>query len=169
MMQELLGVVVRLSVMYVYALALLRLTGKRTLGDLSAQDFITTLIVGDLFDNIFWGTAPLAHGLLAISILVMLDVATAAAAWRFRPVRVWLNGVEPTLVVKGARFQRKGLEAERTPEDEVRSMLREKGEENLSDVREAYWESSGRLSVLKKEIAKPAQKSDLDRLKKMAP
>lgn len=166
MINELLGVVVRLSVMYLYVLALFRLTGKRTFGNLSGQDFITTLIVGDLLDNIFWGTVPLAHGLLAASMIAMLNVLRALAAFRFRPVRVWLIGAEPVLAVKNGRFQRGGMASERTSEDVVRSSLRELGEENLAEVREAYWESSGQLSLLKKEDSKPAQKSDLDRLRK---
>jgi uncharacterized membrane protein YcaP (DUF421 family) len=169
MTQELLGVAVRLSVMYLYALAVMRLTGKRTLGNLSTQDFITTLIVGDLFDDIFWGTAPLGNGLLAISMIAMLQIATEALAFQFRPVRVWLTGTEPVLVVKNGRFQRKGMDSQRSPEDDIRSGLRDVGEENLSEVREAYWEPNGQLSVLKKEDAKPAQKSDAERLRKMLP
>ncbi len=164
-MEALLGVFVRLSVMYVYALAMLRLTGKRSLGALSALDFITTLIVGDLFDNIFWGTTPLANGLLAISVLTFLHVFTSALGFYFRPVRVWLQGSQPVLVVKNSRFDRKGLASERTSEAEVYSSLRELGEENLTEVREAFWEPNGRMSVLKKAEAKNAQKKDVDRLR----
>jgi uncharacterized membrane protein YcaP (DUF421 family) len=166
MIEELLGVVVRLSVMYLYVLTLFQLTGKRTFGDLSAQDFITTLIIGDLLDNIFWGTVPLAHGLLAASMIAILHSFTALMTYRFRPLRVWLTGSNPVLVVKNGRFQRGGMASERTSEDVVRSSLRELGEENLSEVREACWESNGQLSLLKKEDTKPAQKSDLERLRK---
>lgn len=165
-MQELLGLVVRLSVMYLYVLALFRLTGKRTFGNLSAQDFITTLIIGDLFDNIFWGTVPLAHGLFAASMVAILHVVTGLVTFRFRPVRLWLTGAQPVLVVKNGRFQRSGMAAERTSDEAVRSSLRELGEENLTQVREAFWESNGHLSVMKKDEAKPAQKKDLDRLRK---
>lgn len=164
-MDELLGVFVRLSVMYVYALATMRLTGKRSLGGLSAQDFITTLIVGDLFDNIFWGSTPLANGLLAISVLAFLHVLTSALGFYLRPVRVWLHGSQPVMVVKNARFDRKGMVSQRTSEAEVYSNLRELGEENLTEVREAYWEPNGRMSLLKKAEAKDAQKKDAHRLR----
>ena len=167
MMNELLGVAVRLSVMYLYALTVMRLTGKRTLGNLSVQDFITTLIIGDLFDDIFWGTAPLANGLLAISMIATLQIFTEVLAFQFRPVRIWLTGAEPVLVVKNGRFQRSGMDSQRSPEEDIRSSLRELGEENLSEIREATWEPNGHLSVLKSEDAKPAQKSDADRLGKL--
>jgi len=162
-MNEFLAIILRLSIMYLYALAVIRLTGKRTIGNLSAQDFITALIVGDLFDNIFWGTSPMANGLLAISVITGLHVLTGVAAFYSRTVRHVLIGEHPVVVVKNGRFQHAAMRALRTSEDVVYSALRNQGEENLVNVREAYWEGSGALSVILRDEAKPAQKADLPR------
>jgi uncharacterized membrane protein YcaP (DUF421 family) len=51
---DLTGIVFRVSIMYVYALALVRIAGKQSLGQLTPMDFVVTLIIGDLFDDIFW-------------------------------------------------------------------------------------------------------------------
>ena len=48
---DLTGIVFRVSVMYLYALALLRISGKQSVSHLTTLDFIVTLIIGDLFDD----------------------------------------------------------------------------------------------------------------------
>ena len=61
------GIIVRISFIYVYALALVRISGKQTLGQLTPMDFIVTLIIGDLFDNVFWAEVPVIEGIVAFT------------------------------------------------------------------------------------------------------
>ena len=61
---DLTGIILRVSVMYLYALALLRISGKQSVDHLTALDFLITLIIGDLFDDIFWAEVTIPHGLV---------------------------------------------------------------------------------------------------------
>ena len=166
-MQEIVGIILRLSILYLYILLMLRLTGKRSIGSLSPLDFLTALMVGDLFDNVFYGTSPLSSGLVAIAVILTLHAITSALAYSSRKLDILLTGAVPVRVVHNGRFDRAGMANQRTNEDEVRAQLRLEGEENLTGVRDAYWEPNGELSVLKKEEAKDAQKQDLDALREL--
>lgn len=160
-LRDLLGIVLRASIMYLYMLALLRLTGKRDVGDLTPLDFITALMIGDLFDNVFWNTSPLSAGLVATGALILWQVVLAFLIYRFPTLAKILTGSEPVRVVTNGRFQRQGLDAQRTNEGEVYMELRDLGEEDLTEVKEASWEPSGHLSMFKKEPDRPVQKQDL--------
>ena len=166
-MQEILGILLRLSILYIYLLVVLRLSGKRSVGAISPLDFLVALVVGDLFDNIFWGTSLLSSGLAAIAIIITLHTLTTFAAFHSRKLDVFLNGAVPVRVVHNSRFDRAGMAKQRTSEEEVRSALRLQGEETLKDIQDAFWEPNGELSVVKKEEAKEAQKQDLSALKEM--
>src|ERR671924_489440 len=61
---DLTGIIFRVSIMYLYALALVRISGKQTLGQLTPMDFVVTLIIGDLFDDVFWAEVPLIEGIV---------------------------------------------------------------------------------------------------------
>ncbi len=50
---DLTGIALRVSVMYIFALVLVRMAGKQSLGQLTPMDFVVTLIIGDLFDDVF--------------------------------------------------------------------------------------------------------------------
>lgn len=166
-MQELLGIILRLSVLYLYLLVVMRLTGKRSIGAISPLDFLVALVVGDLFDNIFWGTSSLSSGLEAIAVIIILHALTTFAAFSSRKLDVLLNGAAQVRVVHNSRFDRAGMANQRTSEDEVRSALRLQGNENLKDIQDAFWEANGEMSVIKKQAARDAQKQDLAALREM--
>jgi uncharacterized membrane protein YcaP (DUF421 family) len=164
-MHELIGIIIRLSVMYLYALTLVRLSGKRTLGNLSAQDFVATLIIGDLFDNAFWGTGPVAYALLAIGVIVTWHWIYSFITSRNKKFDSLLSGSNPVLVVKNGNYQKGKMASQRTPESEVLSQMHLQGEDQLKEIHEAYWEPTGKLSVLKRKPAKTAQRKDLEQLR----
>lgn len=51
-MEQALGIILRASITYVYFLIMLRLTGKRVIGEATPFDFIVALVVGDMPDDI---------------------------------------------------------------------------------------------------------------------
>ena len=68
------GIALRVTIMYLYALALVRLAGKQSLGQLTGMDFVVTLIIGDLFDDVFWVEVPIVQGLVAFATVVFVHM-----------------------------------------------------------------------------------------------
>ena len=66
------GIMIRISIMYLYVLTVLRLSGKRTIGSVSPPDFAVATILGDMFDDVFWAEVPLAKEIVGISTLLLV-------------------------------------------------------------------------------------------------
>jgi uncharacterized membrane protein YcaP (DUF421 family) len=166
-MEDLIGIAVRVSVMYVYALLILRLAGKRSIANLSALDLIVGLVIGDMFDDVIWAEIPLAQGMLGMTTFVLLHSLVTFASYKSQRFDELVNSA-PTRVIAGGRLLREGLAKERTPAGEVEMGLRLLQEDKLDEVKTGQWEPSGELSVEKHERAKPVQKRDLAALRKVA-
>jgi uncharacterized membrane protein YcaP (DUF421 family) len=157
------AIALRVSVMYAYALGLLRLSGKRNIGQLCGPDLVATIVVGDMFDGMFLGDTPFPEGVVAMTTVVGLHVLVKTIETRSDAVKRALDG-PPTLVVIDGAFAPAGLARERTGEANVRELLRLNGIEEIESVREARLEVDGALSVLRHEERKGAQKRDRERL-----
>jgi uncharacterized membrane protein YcaP (DUF421 family) len=164
-MQDLLGIVLRASVMYLYALLLLRLSGKRSIGALTALDFVVTTIIGDLFDDVIWAEIPLAQGVVGISVIVLLHTLAACASWRSARVDRLLSS-EPARLIHHGQFVQESLDRERMRRETVEMELRLQGEDKLDEIREADLEPGAEVSCLKEEPSQPAEKRDLPALRK---
>jgi uncharacterized membrane protein YcaP (DUF421 family) len=164
-MENLLAIAVRVSVMYVFALALLRLAGKREIGAPSGPDVVATVIIGDMFDDIFWAEVSLAKGVVGLGTIIVLHIALRAIEWRSSVAMRVLDG-RPALALLNGSPAQAGLRRERTRPDAIDELLRLQGIEHRSEAREARIETSGQLSVYKPDARKSAQRRDLPALKR---
>ena len=165
--QALAAIALRVSVMYLYALAMLRLTGKRSVGQLAGPDVAATIVVGDMFDDIFWAEVSLAKGLVGLTTIIVLHLITKVIEAHSNAAKSVFDG-DPALVVMNGGLNPVSQSRERIHDDGVRELLRVRGVDDLSDVREARIEVDGTLSVVRFEERKKAQKRELEALRKVA-
>ena len=147
----------------VYALALLviRIMGKRTVGNFTAFDLLVALMLGEVVDEIIYGNVAFVQGTVAI-----LTIASAhyANSW----LSYWGHGLDkvlegtPTVVVRDGKLERKGMRAERMNENDVQAELRLSGVDDMEEVRLATVETDGQVSVLRQDWARTLQKRDLE-------
>lgn len=134
---------------YVALVAILRISGKRTLTKLNAFDLVVTVALGSTLATVLLSkSVALAEGVLAIALLVFLQFAVTWLAVRVS----WVDGLiksEPTLIVHEGRFLEQALVAQRVTKDEVLSALRSSGAGDLADVDAVVLETDGSMSVLK--------------------
>lgn len=165
-MEELLGIAVRISFLYLYVLVILRLSGKRSIDTISSLDFIVALIIGDMFDDVFWAEIPLSQGVVGITTIIVLHVLVSVAQTYSTRIHNLVSST-PTLMIDRAAVQEKGMRRERTNENDLWTQLRILSEDDLSEVREAYLETSGQMSVLSTDAAGAVRKKDLSKVKEM--
>ena len=67
-------IVVRVLFAWIVIQALLRLSGKRTLKQGNAISFVVVLILGDMFDDVFWAEVPVAQFIVGAGTLVLLHL-----------------------------------------------------------------------------------------------
>lgn len=133
---------------YVALIALLRISGKRTLSKLNAFDLVVTVALGSTFATILLSNSvSLAEGITALVVLVGLQYVVAWSVTR-SPRLERLVKSEPTLVAHQGRLLHGAMKAERLSEEEVEAAARASGLGGVSDTEAVVLESDGSLSVL---------------------
>src|SRR5215203_6140661 len=65
------SILIRVSAMYVIALAFIRLSGKASIGELSTMDFVVITILGDGLDSVIYGEVPILQGAVYLMTIVL--------------------------------------------------------------------------------------------------
>lgn len=143
----LLEIAIRTTILYLYALLILRLIGKRGMGNLSAFDFVIIIALGSAVgDPMFYGDVPLIYGMMVITVVVLLQRAVAHAVRRNDWVGEFVEGKAVRVVDRG-RLDLLGMGDERISPDELFATLRHGGVRQLGEVKAAYLETTGELSI----------------------
>jgi uncharacterized membrane protein YcaP (DUF421 family) len=161
--KELLYTALRASFVYFFLLLVIRILGKREVGNTSAFDLIVALILGEVVDEIIYGDVTILQGVTAITVVGIWHLVNSWASFKSELIDQ-LTGAPPTVMVENGQIQRKNLAKERLNESELFSELRMMGVENVKEVKRATLEPNGKISVLLEEWAKPIQRQDLAEL-----
>jgi uncharacterized membrane protein YcaP (DUF421 family) len=161
---ELIFTALRASFVYFFLLLVVRVLGKREIGNTSAFDLIVALILGEVVDEIIYGDVTILQGVIAILVVAIWHLVNSWASFKSDFIDK-LTGAPPTVMVKNGQIQRKNLARERLNEEELFSELRLMGVEDAKEVKQATLEPNGKISVLLEEWAKPVQYQDLPQSK----
>lgn len=159
-MDELGRVALRAAAMYLYLLVLVRIAGKRTVGNFTAFDLLASLMIGDVIDEVVYGDQPLSRGFVAVGVLVAMHFVNAFLSSRSAALDR-LTGGAPTVLVRHGRVDRAALQKEMMHENDLMSLLRIADVQAIDDVVQAILEPSGQLSVQRVAAARPAEKRDV--------
>ena len=149
---------------YLFLLAFLRLTGRRSINATTPFDFVVALVVGDMPDDMIWGDVPFAQGVVAIATVVLLHLLVEWLTYRYPPLERWLGGVATPILRAGA--VQPGAAREHVNDVELDAMLRLQGIERRDEVAEALLEPTGNLSVGPRPDVAPATRRDYEELER---
>ncbi len=144
----LLRVLVIAPAAYLWLILVVRITGKRTLTQLNAFDFIVTVALGSVLASvILTKSVALAEGASALALLAVLQFLAAWAAVRVGWVRRGLTS-EPTLLVRDGRLLPEALTGERISRAGLHQAVRNSGFGGLDQIAAVVLETNGKLSVI---------------------
>ncbi|WP_096784269.1 DUF421 domain-containing protein [Rhodobacter sp. CZR27] len=151
----LLEILFRTLVIYVWTLLLLRWVGGRSIAQLSIVEFLLVIALGSAVgDALFYPEVPLVHAMLVVAAVVGLDKLLDALIRRFRTVKIAVDG-RAVAVMKDGVILSAGMAARRIGTPELLALLRMQGIENLGEVRAAFIEADGQLSVFRTDPPRP--------------
>ncbi|UNC92685.1 YetF domain-containing protein [Candidatus Contubernalis alkaliaceticus] len=155
-------VVMRTVVFYVTVLIVIRLLGKREVGQLSSFDLVVAIMIAELaaipMDKI---EIPIYVGILPILTLAILEVMLAGVSLKSKIARSVINGV-PSVLIENGNILEGELRKLRYNINDLLRQLREKDVFNISDVEFAILETSGKISVVLKSQSRPVIPKDLN-------
>lgn len=143
----LLEVAFRTAFMFIFTVLLVRLLGKRGMGQLAPFELVIIIALGSAVgDPMFYADVPLAHAMVVVTIIVTFQRALIRLTDRSEVVERFVES-QPSLFVRDGVVQIGALRQEHFARNELFETLREEGVEQLGQVRRAYLEPSGRVSV----------------------
>lgn len=133
---------------YLALVAILRISGKRTLSKWNAFDLIVTVALGSaLATAILSRQTPLLEGVLAFGLLAGLQFAITWLSVRSRRIHRWVKS-SPTLLLEDGGFLEENLRRERVTRSEVIAAIRGNGLAAVEDVAAVVLETDGSFSVI---------------------
>ncbi|GGO71412.1 DUF421 domain-containing protein [Nocardioides deserti] len=138
---------------YAALVALLRVSGKRTLAKLNAFDFVVTIALGSTLATVLTD-AKLAwsEGVAALALLVVLQLLVAFVTAHVGAARSWVTAQPTALLVDGEPLP-DAMRRTRTNLAEVRQAIRSSGLGDLGRVAAVVLETDGTLSVIPRDSA----------------
>ena len=144
--------ILRVAIIYLFALLMLRFAGKRRLMRLSAFDLLIVIALGSAVGDVMIypeHIASLGDSMIAIFVVVVLQVLITKAMERSKLVDYIVRG-RGTILIRNGKLNEGNMNGEDLTKDELMEMLEEKGVARISEVKEAILEPSGDLAVIRK-------------------
>lgn len=142
----------RIALIFVVLLAAFRVLGKRELGRLSPFELVTLMLIPEVLSNTVQGDGSILEGLVGLSTLLLLVLATSLLVHRFPQVEKVLES-PPTVLVTHGRLVEDALNRERILPDELFSEMHKQGIQELSELSWAILEPSGNITFVPRERA----------------
>jgi uncharacterized membrane protein YcaP (DUF421 family) len=146
-----LEVAFRTAFLYFYTLGLVRLLGKRGMGELSPFDLVIIVGLGSAVgDPMFYADVPLLHGMIVVAVVVGLQRILVRLT-RKSPTIERLVESAPVLLVADGEVIATAMRDEELSEAELFMYLRMAEIEHLGQVRMAFIEQNGKVTVFRTE------------------
>ncbi len=153
--------VYRTTFVYFLVLLVIRMMGKREIGQLSPFDFVVAIIIAELAVMPMEATdMPLWQSILPLCILGALEIIVSYATLFSRKLRGIVCG-HPQVIIKNGVILKEEMRKARYNLDDLISQMRDKGIVDPEDVEFAVLETSGKLSVILKSQHRPVTPADL--------
>ncbi|MGX7896390.1 DUF421 domain-containing protein [Tsuneonella sp. HG222] len=141
-------IVLRATVMFAIVYLLLRLLGKRELGELAPFELVSLVVIGDLIQQgITHNDFSLTGAALAIGTFAFWTLALGWVTFLFPKTERWLEG-EPRVIVSNGRMLTANMRRERISQNELFSEMRLAGIARVRDVAWAILEPNGKISFI---------------------
>ena len=151
---------IRTIILYLILIAVVRLMGKRQLGQMEPAEFVVTMLVANLAAIPMQdGGIPLLSGLVPILTVLGVGMILSVLSLRLVPVRRWLCG-KPVILIENGKILQNNLRRTSITMDELTGHLREKDVLSIDQVQFAILETDGNFSVFPYPKHQPASAKD---------
>lgn len=149
------------AISYFTLFLFLRISGKRTLSQMNAFDFVVVVSLGSTLSFMILAQVPIVEGAVALMIMIGLQYLLAFLARKSKTMEKLINA-SPTLLFYNGKFLRDAMTREVITEEEIIAEIRKYRLERIDDVRAVVMELNGDITVVKKADVLPGLKTSLD-------
>lgn len=143
-----LEIFIRGTIIYLSAFLLLRFVLKREAGTISMTDLLVITLLADAAQNAMSSNYhSITDGILLVMTILFWSFVLDWLSFRF-PLFRRITYPPPLELVNNGIILYRNLRKEYITEDELMSMIRQEGIEDLSQVKKAFLEANGKISVV---------------------
>ena len=151
----------RSIIIYICVLAVIRLMGKRQVGEMQPFEFVVTLIIADLACiPMAELSVPLLHGIVPIVTLMIVHFLICFFARKFQFARYLLTG-KPAIVINPNGINYKELKELNMTLDDLIELMRGCNAFKIEEIAYAIIETNGNLCIIKKSGCETVTRDDL--------
>lgn len=151
-MEDLLNIVLRSLVVYLFMVAGIRIFGKNQLSQLNAGDVVLLLLISNAVQNAMVGSnSSLEGGLLAALVLFLTNFLLKKLMFKNPKIKSILES-DPVILIRSGKVLHDNLQRVEISLDELEEAVREHGVERIEDVKLSVMEVDGTISVISENI-----------------
>ncbi|WP_422508267.1 DUF421 domain-containing protein [Stenotrophomonas sp. GZD-301] len=143
--------ILRAVVVYVVVLGMVRLSGKRALGQITPFDVLLIVLLGNAVQNALLGQdTSLGGGLLLAATLILINYSVGWLSTRSRRIETLVEG-EPVLIARDGKLLASILKRELVTQADFNAAMRQQGCSDVSEVEMALLEINGHITIVPKD------------------
>jgi uncharacterized membrane protein YcaP (DUF421 family) len=145
-----LEIVLRVVLIYAFAVFGLRLMGKRGQRQMSAFELVLIIALGSATgDTMFYPEVPILYAWLIILLMVGLNRLLSYLQFQYNSFNIFLEGT-PRLMIREGKILEKSLHKEHLRREELLGLLREQEITNTGEVQYVFLEQTGHLGLFRR-------------------
>ena len=153
---------IRTTLLYLLVILVVRLMGKRQIGELQPYELVMTIMIADLAALPMQDSRlPLLLGIIPIVTLLIINVLITELQIKSPWLRKFIDGTPCVLICNG-ELNLSAIKKQRLTLDDVLEQIREGGYLNISEIQYAIIENNGQLSIIPKNNYDVVKKEDLN-------
>ena len=142
--------ILRALMVYFVLMLMIRLSGKRSMGQFTSFDILLVVLLGNAVQNALLGEdASVGGGMLLAATLIVLNWVVGWLSARSPRVERWVEGV-PVLLARDGNVYRDVLRRELISHEDFQKAMRESGCLELDNIRLAVLETNGQISIVQR-------------------
>lgn len=155
------NIIVRVIIIYLIVIALMRLMGKRQIGEMEPFELVITLIIADLATiPMAEPTIPLWYGVVPLIAITIMHFVISFATQKSPAIRDVISG-KPAIVINEGSINQKELKKLNMSSEELLEQLRNLNYFDLGEVNFAIIERNGKITIIPKSESMPITREDM--------
>ena len=140
--------ILRAVMVYGFLIIMLRLTGKRQIGQLAPFDLVLLLVLSNALQNSMnGGDNSVVGGYISAATLIAVNAAIGYLTYKSKTIEGFIEG-HPRVLIHNGKLYPEALRNERLTHHELMSALRSGGCSCIEEVRSAILEPDGEITVI---------------------
>jgi uncharacterized membrane protein YcaP (DUF421 family) len=143
--------IARAALVYIFLIVILRISGKRQVGQLAPFDLVLLLVLSNAVQNSMnGGDNSVTGGIITATTLVAMNWLVSYATYKSKFLEGIIEG-RPQVLIRDGHLERTAMQRAHLTQHELESAMRRSGCASITDVQFAVLETNGQISVRAKD------------------